>query len=131
MKGSVHSKFLPPDTTVKSVFFCDVLSCLRENLQRERRNFGTVTIGSSSQQCAHPHVPKTKEFVTNSMVISPRPPYSPDLGPCDCALFPKLKMKLKVRRFETLSDVQRESHVVLDTIKENDFHIAFEVWKKW
>jgi hypothetical protein len=35
------------------------------------------------------------------MVIVPHPPYSPDLAPCDFALFPKLKMKLKGRRFQT------------------------------
>jgi hypothetical protein len=63
------------------------------------------------------------------MVIIPHPPYSPDLAPCDFALFPKLKMKLK-GRFETLSDIQRELQVVLDSIKENDFHGAFEAWKE-
>jgi hypothetical protein len=35
-------------------------------------------------------------------------------------------MKLKGRLFETASDSQRESQVVLDNIKENDFHGAFE-----
>jgi hypothetical protein len=35
-------------------------------------------------------------------------------------------MKLKAR-FETASDIQKESQVVLDSIKENDFHGAFEV----
>jgi hypothetical protein len=39
-------------------------------------------------------------------------------------------MKLKGRRFETVSDIQRESKAVLDSIKENDFHGAFEAWKK-
>jgi hypothetical protein len=39
----------------------------------------------------------------------PHPPYSPDLAACDFALFPKLKMKLKGRRFGTMSDIQRES----------------------
>jgi hypothetical protein len=38
------------------------------------------------------------------------------------ALLPKLKMKVKVRRFETVSDVQRESQAVLHSIKENDLH---------
>jgi hypothetical protein len=39
---------------------------------------------------------KTTEFMTNdNMVIIARPPYSPDLAPCDFASFPKLKMKLK------------------------------------
>jgi hypothetical protein len=71
---------------------------------------------------------KTTEFVTNSnMVIVPHPPYSSD---CDFALFPKLKMKLRGRRFETVSDIQRESQAVLDSIKEGDFHGAFETWKK-
>jgi hypothetical protein len=35
-------------------------------------------------------------------------------------------MKLKGRRFETLSGIQRESQAVLDSVKENDFHDAFE-----
>jgi transposase len=74
---------------------------------------------------------KTTEFVTNNnMAIVPHPPYSPDFAPCDFALFSKLKMKLKGRRFVTVSDIQRESQVVLDSIKKNDFHGAFEAWKK-
>jgi hypothetical protein len=69
--------------------------------------------------------------VTNdNVVIVPNPPYSPDLAPCDFALFPKLKMNLKGRHFETVSDIQRESQAVLDSIKENEFHGAFEAWKK-
>jgi hypothetical protein len=64
------------------------------------------------------------------MVIVPHPSYSLDLAPCDFTLFPKLKMKLMGRHFQTVSDIQRESQVVLDSIKENDFHGAFEVWKK-
>jgi hypothetical protein len=39
-------------------------------------------------------------------------------------------MKLKGRRFERVSDIQRESQAVLDSIKENDFHCAFEEQKK-
>jgi histone-lysine N-methyltransferase SETMAR len=64
------------------------------------------------------------------MVIDPHPPYSPDLTPCDFALFPKLKTKLKRRHSETMSDIQRELQVVLDSIKKNDCHGAFEAQKK-
>jgi hypothetical protein len=39
-------------------------------------------------------------------------------------------MKLKGRRFETVSDTQGESQAVLDNIKENGFHGAFEAGKK-
>jgi hypothetical protein len=41
-----------------------------------------------------------------------------------------LKLKLKGRRFETVSDIQRESQAVLDSITENYLNGAFEVWKK-
>jgi hypothetical protein len=64
------------------------------------------------------------------MIIVPHPPYSPDLAPCDFALFPKLKIKRKGRRFETVPDIQRESQAVLDSIKKSDFHGDFEAWKK-
>jgi histone-lysine N-methyltransferase SETMAR len=73
---------------------------------------------------------KTTEFVSNNnMVIVPHAPYSPEIVPCDFALFPKLKMILKARRFETVSDIQRESQALLESIKENDFHGAFEASK--
>jgi hypothetical protein len=39
-------------------------------------------------------------------------------------------MKLKGRRFERVSDVQRESKVVLDIVKENYFHGGYEALKK-
>jgi hypothetical protein len=75
---------------------------------------------------------KTTEFVTNNnMVIIPQPPYSLNLAPCDFTLFPKFKVKLKRWRFETVSYKQRELQVVLDSMKENDFHSAYEVWKNW
>jgi transposase len=94
------------------------------------RNFGATTTGSFIMT-TRPHTSlKTTEFLTNNnMVIVPYPPYSPDLAPCDFALFPKLKMKLKGRRFETVSDIQRESQAVLDSIQDNDFHSDFEAWK--
>jgi hypothetical protein len=44
----------------------------------------------------------------------------------DFTLFPELKMRQKGRRFETASGIERESQAVLDSIKENDSHGAFE-----
>jgi hypothetical protein len=74
---------------------------------------------------------KTIESVTNNnMVIVPHPPYSPDLVACDFALFPKLIVKLKGRRFETVSDIHKKSQAVLDSVKENDFHGASEACEK-
>jgi hypothetical protein len=38
----------------------------------------------------------------------PHPPYSHDLAPCDFFLFPKMKLKLKGRRFDTTEEIQAE-----------------------
>ena len=49
------------------------------------------------------------------MAVIPHPPYSPDFAPCDFFLFPKMKLKLKGRRFDTIEEIQAESQRVLDT----------------
>jgi transposase len=43
------------------------------------------------------------------MAVIPHPPYSPDLAPFDFFLFPKMKLTLKGRRFETIEEIQAES----------------------
>jgi hypothetical protein len=40
---------------------------------------------------------------------------SPDLAPCDFFLFPKIKINLKGRRFDSIEEIQVESKIVLDT----------------
>jgi hypothetical protein len=49
------------------------------------------------------------------MALIPHPSYSPDLAPCDFFLFPKIKLKLKGRRFDTTEEIQAESQRMLDT----------------
>ena len=48
----------------------------------------------------------------------PQPPYSPDLGPCDFWLFPKLR----ACRYETTEEMTK----VIDTLIQQDFHGAFQ-----
>jgi hypothetical protein len=104
---------------------------LRENVQQKRPELRHNHNWLLHHDNVPAHILKTTEFVTNNnMVIAPHPPYSPDLAPCDLPLFPKLKMKLKGRRLEMVSNIRRESQVVLNSIKENDFHSAFGAWKK-
>jgi len=59
------------------------------------------------------------------MTVVPHPPYSPDLAPSDFFLFPKLKKKLKGRRFQT-EEIQAESQAVLNTLRENAFQECFK-----
>jgi hypothetical protein len=64
------------------------------------------------------------------MVVIPHPPYSPDFAPCDFFLFPKMKLELKGRRFDTIDDIQSESQGVLDMLTEMDFQKAFQKWRR-
>ena len=44
-------------------------------------------------------------------------------------LFPKLKMKLKGRRFQTVGEIQAQSQAVLNMLRENDFQEFFKNWQ--
>ncbi|GFW13847.1 histone-lysine N-methyltransferase SETMAR [Trichonephila clavipes] len=50
---------------------------------------------------ARPHIARCVLYVSqqNKVEILPRPPYSPDLTPCDFWLFPQLKKPLRSKRF--------------------------------
>ena len=50
------------------------------------------------------------------------PPYSPDLGPCDFCLFPKLTGC----RYETIEEMKEAVTKVIDTLTQEDFHGAFQ-----
>jgi hypothetical protein len=63
------------------------------------------------------------------LAVIPHPPYSPDLTPCDFFLFPKIKLKLKGPRFDTIEEIQAESQRVLDSVTEKDFQEAFQNWE--
>ena len=46
----------------------------------------------------------------------PHTPYSPDLAPCDFWLFPKVKMTMKGKRFESIQDVETATTAQLKTL---------------
>jgi len=64
------------------------------------------------------------------MTVVPHPPYSPHLAPCAFFLFPKLKLRMKGRRFDTTEEIQEEMQQVLDTIPKRDFQECFQAWQK-
>jgi hypothetical protein len=65
----------------------------------------------------------TREFLTKRyMTVVPHPPYF--------SLFPRLKIKLKDRHFDTTEVIEAESQAVLNTLTEHDFQDAFKKWQK-
>ena len=52
----------------------------------------------------------------------PQPPYSPDLAPCDFCLFPRLTGC----RSERIKEMKKAMMKVIDTLTQEDFHMAFQ-----
>jgi histone-lysine N-methyltransferase SETMAR len=48
-----------------------------------------------------------RQFLSNkNIMVCPHPPYSPDLAPNNFWLFPKVKMSMKGKRFESFQDIE-------------------------
>ena len=63
------------------------------------------------------------DYLTKMGIKSvPQPPYSPDVGPCDFCLFPKLRGC----RYERIEEMKEAVTKVIDTLTQEDFHGAFQ-----
>jgi hypothetical protein len=111
IKGTVHKESVPTCQIVNSGFYCDVLRRLRENLRRRRPELWRehASILHHDNAPSHTSVLTQKFLVKNKMATILHPPYSPDLALCDFFLFPKIKLKLKGRQFDTIEEIQAES----------------------
>ena len=83
-----------------------------------------LTADQKQQRVVHQFLAK------NKIAVIPLPPYSPDLAPSNFFLFPKMKLKLKGCRFDTIEEIQAETQEVLDTLTERDFQEAFQKWRQ-
>ena len=59
-----------------------------------------------------------------------KPPYSPDLTPCDFFLFPGLKKVLKGQQFKATEDIKRNLTKTLLDIPKEEFAKCFQQWQK-
>jgi hypothetical protein len=64
----------------------------------------------------------TEFFTKNNMTVVSQPSYF--------SLFPRLKIKLKDRHFDTTEVIEAESQAVLNTLTEHDFQDAFKKRQK-
>ena len=63
------------------------------------------------------------DYLTKMVIKTvPHRPYSPDLAPCDCCLFPKLRDC----RYETIEDMKEAVMKVIDMLTQEDFYGALQ-----
>ena len=117
---SMH--WVPTGQTVNKEYYVEVLREFRKRFLGKR-----PALFKSVQW----HFHENNAPVDNSILVTDyltkmgiktvaQPPYSQDLAPCDFWLFPKLKEKLRGRRYETIAEMKE------DTLTQEDFHGAFE-----
>jgi hypothetical protein len=58
------------------------------------------------------------------------PPILPDLAPCDFFLFPKMKLRLKGRSFDTTEEIHAESQEIIDTLTLENFEGCMKSWER-
>jgi len=131
IKGIVH-KEVPTGQTVNSGFYCEVLRRLRENVRRHRPKLWREQnwLLHHDNAPSHTSVRSHQFLAKNKIAVIPYSPYSLHLTPCDFFLFPKLKLKLRGRRLNTIEEIQAESQRVRDTVTEKDFQEAFQKWRR-
>ena len=133
-RGIVHREFVPEGQTVNQHFYLDVLRRLREDVRRKRPELWASGDWHLLHDNAPPHVAaKVQQFITSTnMNIIQHPPYSPDLSPCDYFLFPRMKIDLKGKRFESIDDVKKASQKALQGIPEKLFHDSiYRLQDRW
>jgi len=132
LKGIVHHEFVPHGQMVSKLLYQEVLAHLRDAVRRKRPEFWE----NQTWMLHHDNVPANTSLLIRIYLAKhqtstvPHPPYSPDLGPADFFLFPKLKTTLKGRRFQTTEEIQENVIRELRAITESAFQAASQQWKK-
>jgi histone-lysine N-methyltransferase SETMAR len=89
--------------------YLDILKHLRDQVRRKRqerwRNQDWLRHNDNAP--AHTALSLQRFLAAKNMAAVPHTPYSPDLAPCDFFLFPRMKSKLKGRRSQKVTEIQK------------------------
>ena len=125
--GMIYMHWVPSGQTINKEYYVEVL---REFGKRFHRK--SPALFKSGQWHFHQdNAPVDKSILVTDYLTKmgiktvPHRPSSPDLAPCDICLFPKLKEKLRVYRYETIEEMKEAVTKVIDTLAQEDFHGAF------
>lgn len=134
-------EFMAQGATIRWEDYCETLSRMKEAIRKKRphlwirNNEGNrlFLLHQDNAPC-HVTVPTLAKFGEWGIDLLAHPPYSPDLAPCDFALFPKLKQDLRGRRFANLELLKNEAKRLLrsypDEFYEQIFADMVTRWKK-
>jgi len=94
--------YLPKAQTINAEYYSSLLVQLKDILKEKRRGAGSSPKGVlflHDNAPAHRALATQKKRAFLGFQFLDHPPYSPDLAPSDCHLFPGLKKKIEISPF--------------------------------
>ncbi|UYV64507.1 hypothetical protein LAZ67_3001027 [Cordylochernes scorpioides] len=132
IKGIVHYEYLEEGRTINKESYLNIMRRVRESIRLKKSEMWSSKNWIIHHDNAPPHTATSvlTYLAKHDIQILQQPPYSPDLAPNDFFLFPKLKMALKGRIFDTRESIIADSKKVLKNIPKDAFSKCFKSWEK-
>ncbi|UYV77659.1 hypothetical protein LAZ67_15001841 [Cordylochernes scorpioides] len=134
INGLVHHEFIPLGRTINQEVYLGITRRLREGVRLKRperwqKDYWILHVDNARPRTAHVIL---QFLAKHSNIQIPHAPYSPDSAPNDFFFYPKLKMKLKGRKFDNVDMIQAKSKATLRNLSKSDFISCFDNWnKRW
>lgn len=133
-RGVVHFEYLPSGETVNKEYYLSVLKRLRDAVRRKRPELwsnNSWLLHDDNAPSHRAHI--VRDYLTKHQVNTIlQPPYSPDMAPCDFFLFPKLKLPLRGKRFESLETIKENATKELKSIPTEAYKMCMDKWvERW
>jgi len=132
--GPLVINFVPQEQRINSDYYCERLDGLdNAYLSRDRRHKHRGLLLIHDGATSHTSI-KTKEHLRKlDLKTLQHPPYSPDISPCDYAVFGPLKKMLRGKHFATLQALQDEATRILKEEFKPEFYkkAIFDLKKRW
>ena len=131
LHGIVRAEFVPRNATVNSEYYKGLLERLRNDVRRKRpEKWANGFILHHDNAPCHTSL-LVRQFLSNkNITVCPHPPYSPGPAPCNFWLFPKVKMTVKVKRFELIQDIEAATTAQLKTLTKENFQNCLRKWQE-
>ncbi|UYV84494.1 hypothetical protein LAZ67_X002369 [Cordylochernes scorpioides] len=129
IRGIVHCEFVPQGQTVNSAFYLEVLRRLKRRIARVRTDIKDTVKLYHDNATSHTAFIITNFLARSNTPVIPHPPYSLDLAPCDSFLFPRLKIEMKGKHWETVENIQHHVTTFFRSIPVEEFQGAFQAWQ--
>lgn len=131
IEGVILCHAVPKGQSVNANYYSKVLRRdLATAIRKKRPNGynGQMIIHQDNAPAhASQEVQTTIQIQLEAEVLS-HPPYSPDLAPCDFALFPKLKSELRGRQFSDIRELKMAAQTILYSYEEDWFQRVYLQW---